>query len=130
MASLNRKRGEETLTPEERAMRLLLQHLTPEQRETFREGKGYFSLRGKYGTPIRIYTHESANALLGAPGRLVNTRMGLSWNVFVEGGDYKNLPEPDELLTFKLQCELNERNAFVGCKQRVNTLGFEQEERQ
>jgi hypothetical protein len=108
---------------EEQANNLLLAHLTPEQRETYKAG-GWFEFKGKQGGKYRLYSADSLQVRgLTNTSRLVNLQaMDNSTvqchNVWIEnreGFGRSYAPEGEILLAFKTLMETNEENIRIGC---------------
>lgn len=123
MASLNFKRKVET--PEERAFRLLLQHLTPEQQATYRE-KNYFDFEAQGGTVYRLYSWQGIRDLVGkgftgsTRARLYDITKGKNsvqfqgWNIWSTAESF--MPQEDELLSIKLIIETGLDPSGVACR--------------
>lgn len=111
-------------TAGERAESLLLQHLTPEQQDTYKR-RGYFDFVGSQGAPFRLAT---ASALLRAglssthpliemsPYSDSRPTLRICRNIFVRTGHgYDLVPEADNLLALKCILEAKQSLKEEGC---------------
>jgi hypothetical protein len=116
------------LSPEEKAHRLLLRHLTDEQRWTYRY-RGYFDFTGSEGGKYRLVRQSKLlrrDGLLPShplieldennPG-LNSSRSThyLARNIFTTDRRGVTLPEGDNLLAIKVILEASERHRSVAC---------------
>lgn len=103
-------------------MRLLLLHLTPQQKRTWRKGSGYFDCADKYGKSYRI---ASAN-MTGDYWRVfkdstqsLRSTYAYGYMLYIQGTGYGSvIPIADQVLAIKLQLEAGIQIHW-GCSQQI-----------
>lgn len=122
---------------EERAKRLLLRHLSEDQKNTLKK-KGYFDVIGSGGKRFRLLSYKLMGKLsygpwVGVVEMWVNDR-GNNYpyltmrNIYVPANHYPTSipPEGDQLLALKLALEVDENNVHKGCQTNLPTSLIDQ----